>query len=382
MFFFNQLVFRNTCHENYEQIAKPGNQYSVYSNQHYQGEVILKRYLVVEIFQDKASGFYALGLVSKSRKTHPALVIRGCGNWGDFKDFPREFLPYKDIPDVIINGSNEHYQASKKLGVLTWLEKQASLGKKPDLVGQSLGGKVAQQLAIEVPECIHSLVTFNSIGISEAEWKKYKSNIKIFHYVNPLDLVPYIFGEKFLPGTILQTYNPNIAKPDLLSHHNKVILNDSKTEIKKIKIETFDLNRDVYQVVKEYSKTIQKALEELKQSAKQKEIINKEAPNLLNSLIGKNFERSYQIIQQEFSQMAQSVREELLNNTKKANSKQLHKQPVINSVEVIQKEIDSLSNIVYHKLKNREEFSKSFQQRLQNLSVEMQNKLDKFFKEP
>lgn len=380
MFFFNRLTFRNTCHKNYEQFAKPGSQDSVYSNQHYQGEVILKGYLVAEIFEDKASGFYALGLVSKSRKKHPVLVIRGCGNWGDFKDFPKEFLPYKDIPDVIINGSDEHYQASKKLGVITWLEKQASLGKKPDLVGQSLGGKVAQQLAIEVPTYIHSLVTFNSIGISEAEFKKYKGKIKIFHYVNPLDMVPYVFGEKFLPGTILQTYNPNIAKLDLMSHHNKVILNDPKTEIKKIKTKTFDLNREVYQVVNEYSQTTQKTLKELKQSAKQKEITSQEAQNLLNTLIDKNFDQSYQVIQQEFSKIAQSIREGLLDNTKKTDSKQLLQQPVINSVEIIQKEIDNLSEIVHHNLKNEGSFNKSFQQHLKKLNSKIQNKLDKFIR--
>lgn len=380
MFLFNWLFFRNTRYKIYEQIAKPGSQSSVYNNQHYQGQVILNRYLIAEIFQDEASGFYALGLVSKSRKKHPALVIRGCGNWGDFKDFPKEFLPYKDIPDVIINGSDEHYQASKKLGVLTWLEKQASLGKKPDLVGQSLGGKVVQQLAVEVPNYIHSLVTFNSIGISEAECKKYKGKIKIFHYVNPFDLVPYMFGEKFLPGTILQTYNPDIAKADLMSQHNKVVLNDPKTEIKKIKTETFYLNRDVYQVMEQYSQTIQKTLEDLKQSTRQKDITSQETSDLLNPLIDKSFEQSSQVIQQEFKRMAQSIQQQLLDNTKKIDSQKLLQQLDMNYVEIIQKEITSLSKIVHEELKNGDSFSETFIQGLKNLSSKIQNKLDKFIK--
>jgi hypothetical protein len=380
VFFFNQLALREQCHKIYEQIAKPGSQFSVYDNQHYQGEIILKEYVVEEIFQDKSSGFYALGLLSASRKKHPVLVIRGCGNWGDFKDFPREFLPYKDIPDVLITSSDEHYQAAKELGVIQWLQKQASLGKKPDLVGQSLGGKVGQQLAIEVPASIHSLVTFNSIGISEAEFQRYKGRIKIFHYINPFDLIPYIFGEKFLPGTIFQTYNPNIPKADLLNHHNKVILNDPKTQIKKIKTETFYLNRDIYQLVEEYSKTIQKTIEDLKQNVRQKDNITQEAANILNPLIRKSFEQSYQVIQQEFRQMAQTIGQELLNNTEKADSKQLPKQQVINSVEVIQKAIDNLSKTVDHEVKDGKSFGNTFQQNLKKLSSKMQNKLDRFIK--
>lgn len=378
MFFFNRQ--RDKI---YEKIAKPGSQCSVYSNQHYQGEIILKKYLIEEIFQDQSSGFYALGLISNSWKKHPVLVIRGCGNWGDLKDFPKEFLPYQDIPDVLITGSDKHFQAAKKVGVIKWLQKQASLGKKPDLVGQSLGGKVAQQLAIEVPEDIHCLVTFNSIGISESELQRYKGKIKIFHYVNPLDLIPYIFGEKFLPGTIWQTYNPNILKADLLNQHNKIILNEHQTQIKKIKLETFYLNRDVYKLVQNYSKTIQKTIEQLKQIAKQKQNSSKESPNLLKPLLSKNFEESYQVIQQEFRQMVQAIRQELVDNADNSDSPQVSQQQITNSVEVIQKQIDNLSKIIDYKLKDGDSlnsFSKVFQQNLKNLRSKLQTKLDLFTK--
>lgn len=370
LFFFNRQ--RDKI---YEKIAKPGSQYSVYSNQHYQGEIILEVYVVAEIFQDKSSGFYALGLVSTKNK-HPVLIIRGCGNWGDFKDFPREFLPYKDLPDVVINGSDEHFQAAKKIGVIKWLQKQASLGKKPDLVGQSLGGKVGQQLTIEVPEYIHSLVTFNSIGISKAEFERYKGKVKISHYINPVDVVSYLFGEKFLPGTMWQTYNPNILKADLLNQHNKVVLNDDKTQIKKIKAETFYWERDVYRLVKDYRKTIQKIIEELKQSVRQKKNISQEKQNI-TPLTNKKIEQSYQFIKQEFGQMIQVIQQELLDNPEKIDFQQLP-QKVINSVEVIQKQIDDLSKMVDYELKNEESFgslNKTFQ-KLKSLSTKMRNKLD------
>lgn len=376
MFFFNRQ--RDKI---YEKLAKPGSQYSVYSNQHYRGEILLEVYLIEEIFQDKSSGFYALGLVS-TRKKRPVLVIRGCGNWGDFKDFPREFLPYKDIRDVLITGSDEHFHAAKKVGVIKWLQKQTSLGKKPDLVGQSLGGKVGQQLAIEVPEYIHCLITFNSIGISEAEFKRYKGKVEISHYVNPFDLISYIFGGKFLPGTIWQTYNPNILKADLLNQHNKVVLNDSQTQIKKIKTKTFDSNRDIYTLIRDYSEIIQKNLEELQQSAIKIETASQEASHL-HPLIHKNFEQSYQLIQQEFRQMTQAIQQEILDNSENVDSQQSPQQQLITSVEVIQKQIANLSKVVHHELKEGENFgsfSKIFQQNLKKIRTQMRSKFDIFVK--
>lgn len=372
MFFFNRQ--RDKI---YEKIAKPGHKYSVYSNQHEPGQVILKKYLIEEIFEDKASGFYALGLVSSSRSKHPVLVIRGCGNWGDLKDFPREFLPYKDLPDVLITNSDEHCQAAKKTGVIKWLNKQTNLGKKPDLVGQSLGGKVGQQLALEVPEYIDYLVTFNSIGISVAEFNSYQGKVKIFHYINPLDLFPYILGDKLLPGTIFQTYNPNIPKPDLISQHNKVILDDPKTKVTKIKAETFYLKRNVYQLVKDYGKTIQTTLSELKQNSRQQEQENQQS-----LIISQKFDISSQIIQQEFRQIASATWQELGEDGKDLDSKHLTQRQIVNSIELIQTEIDSLSEVVHQKStkpgKNFSSFSQIFKVNLKDLRSKMQNKLDNF----
>jgi hypothetical protein len=361
----------------YERIAKPGNKYSVYNNQHYQGEFILKEYLIEEIFQDKASGFYALGLVSTSRKKHPALVIRGCGNWGDLKNFPTEFLPYQDLPDVLM-GADKHCQAAQRVGVIQWLNKQTNLGKKPDLVGQSLGGKIGQQLTIKVPEYIHHLVTFNSIGISTEEYQRYQAKVKIVHYINPLDLFPYVLGDKLLPGTIFQTYNPNILKPDLINQHNKIILDDPQTKLKKIKAETFYLERDVYQLLKNYSKTIQTTLAELKQSTPQK------PDNQESLMIRQSFDKTSQVIQQEFQQIAAKLWQNLLKDEKNRDSDNSTQKEVINSVELIQKEIDRLSKVVHLEVskpgKNFSSFSQTFKDNLKSLSSKLQGNLDNFRK--
>jgi hypothetical protein len=54
----NHSILRHKRDKTYEKLAKPGNDYSVYSNKHYQGETILGEYWVEQVFQDKPSGFY------------------------------------------------------------------------------------------------------------------------------------------------------------------------------------------------------------------------------------------------------------------------------------------------------------------------------------
>jgi pimeloyl-ACP methyl ester carboxylesterase len=366
----------------YEKLAKPGKGYSVYNNKHYQGEIILGEYRVDKVFQDKASGFYALGLVSVSGDNPPILVVRGFGNWGNLEEFPTEFLPYKDIPDVILAQSDEHFQAAKKVGVIDWLQDKTIKSLKPDVIGQSLGGKIGQQLTIEIPDYIQSLVTFNSIGISLKDFNRYKGQVEIFHYINPADLVPYVLGEKFLPGTIFQVRNQNIKTVDLLGQHNKLVLDNPITLVEEVELETFYWVRDLYQSLRNYSITIQEKLEELSQFAK-KEMTEYER-NLNNSgkSIWQKFENSRQAIQLEFSHIKQAIGQELLGDGDLSRSTQLLKEKVNGSVEVIQKEVESLSNTVQQETNGSGKIFKSFrqtlQQELQDAIETIHQKLDKF----
>lgn len=363
----------------YEQLAKPGTQYSVYSNKHYQGENILGKYLIEHIFQDKDSGFYALGLVSIYKETHPVLVVRGCGNWGAFENFPTEFVPYKDIPDVVMAQSDRHFKAAKKIGVIEWLRNMAFMGMKPDLVGQSLGGKVGQQLIVEVPERVHCLVTFNSIGISSEEFEKYQGSVEIFHYINPADLVPYVLGEKFLPGTVFQVCNPTIKKPDLLGQHNKLVLNHPATLIKEVEIEKFFWVRDFYKLVKSYGKIVENKIEDLTQVA-QDVTESGESQNALSKEVGQQFENSRKNIQQGFSKITQAVRYNLLEDIEETGSAQLLQEEVSKSVEFIWKEVERLNETVQQKIQiSLSKLRKTSQQELEESAEPLQKKLDDLF---
>jgi hypothetical protein len=361
----------------YEQLAKPGNEYSVYSNKHYQGENILEKYLIEQIFKDKASGFYALGLVSISGENHPILVVRGCGNWGAFENFPTEFVPYKDIPDVVMAQSDWHFKAAKKTGVIEWLRNKAFTVMKPDLVGQSLGGKVGQQLTVEVPEYIHCLVTFNSIGISLEEFEKYQGSVEIFHYINPADLVPYVLGEKFLPGTVFQVCNLTIKKPDLLGQHNKLVLNHPATQIKQVEIEKFFWVRDFYKLVKAYGKSIKTEIEDLTQAATQDAIEDDTSPNFSSRGIGQQFDNSSKIIQQGFREITQAFQQNWLEDVEGIGSDKLLQDQVRTSIKFIQKEIKILRKAVQDEIKVYSiNFDGTSQQEIDNSAANLQHELD------
>ena len=364
----------------YEQLAKPGKAYSVYNNKHYQGEILLGEYRVDRIFQNKASGFYALGLLLTSRENYPILVIRGFGNWGRLEEFPTEFLPYKDIPDVVLTKSDEQFQAAKKIGVIEWLQDQAIKGIKADVVGQSLGGKIGQQLTVEFSNYIQSLVTFNSIGISAEELDKYQGQVEIFHYINPDDLVPYLLGERFLPGIIVQVRNPTIKTYDLLGQHNKLVLDNPLTLIEAIDVETFYGVREIYKSVKNYGKTIIKEIEELSRIAKQELTKSENGLNTSGQTIQQRFDNSYQALQLRFNQIQQAIRQELLEDANHGHSARLLQKQINSYIQLIQKEVESLCNMVQQEFNVPESNFKNFTQKLQHelkdLVEIIQQKLD------
>ncbi len=373
----NQQTLRHKRDEIYEKLAKPGNDYSIYSNKHYQGEILLGDYLVEQVFQDKVSGFYALGLLSVTGENPPVLVLRGFGNWGILEEFPTEFFPYQDIPDVFLNLSDEHFQAAKKVGVIQWLQNKALLGMKAELVGQSLGGKIGQQLTIEASDYIDSLVTFNSIGISLKELEKYQENAEIYHYLNPADLVPYVLGEAFLPGIILQVYSPNIKNLDLLGQHNNIVLNQPITIIKQVEFETFNWVRSLQKSVKQYSETVQKQVIDLSQ-------ISNESGTNLNSLsqtIQQQFEVSRQAVKQELSQIRQVIQQEVIADSDSKSSALFIQKKINFSVEEIQQQLETLSTIVAEEInysgQKFKDFSQTIKQEIQEAISIIQQKIEK-----
>jgi pimeloyl-ACP methyl ester carboxylesterase len=376
----NQQIIRHKRDRIYEKLAKPGKDYSVYNNKHYQGEIILGEYRVERVFQDKRSGFYALGLVAISGENPPVLVIRGFGNWGRLEEFPTEFVPYKDIPDVVRTESDRHFQAAKTVGVIEWLREKAIEGIKPDIVGQSLGGKIGQQLTVEVPDNIHSLVTFNSIGISSKDFERYRGNVEIFHYINPADLVPYVLGDKFLPGTVFQVSNQSLRNHDLLGQHNNLLLDNPITLIKEVEINTFYFARELYQSLKDYGEIIQKEVEVLRKIAKQEITEYSEKKSISGEAIWQQFDSSRQTIHQVFRQIKQAIAQDFLEDIDRQRSVQLIKARIANSVKVIQQEVESLSQTVQQKIKGSDKPFKPFSQILQQEHKDsvggLQQKLD------
>jgi pimeloyl-ACP methyl ester carboxylesterase len=376
---FNQPRFRHQCDEVYEKLAKPGNDYSIYSNKHYQGEILLGDFLVEQVFEDQDSGFYSLGLVSVSGNNPAVLVVRGFGNWGALEGFPKDFFPYQDIPDVFLALSDEHFQSAKKVGVIQWLQNKAILGMKAELVGQSLGGKIGQQLTIEAPDYIASLVTFNSIGISKEEVEKYQGNVEIYHYLNPADLVPYVLGEAFLPGIILQVYSPNIKNFDLLGQHNNLLLNQSVTILKQVDFETFNWVRSLQSSVNKYTGEIYQKVFDLNQISQEKSIECDTSQNNLGENIQQQIANYSKLVQQELSHLRLAIQQELIaGNDSKSSAIQL--QDKVNfSVEAIQEQLEALKKIAPEKLnfsgQTFKDFSKTIKQEIQEAVSIIQEKL-------
>lgn len=150
-----------------------------------------------------------------------------------------------------------------------------------------------------------------------------------------------------------------------------------KPQSKKLRLQPFILKRDIYQLVKNYGKTIQSTIAELRQGVGRKESENQES-----LIVRQRFDKSSQIIQQEFRQVASAIWQELREDKKSKDSNNLMQKEVTNSIELIQKEIDKLRIVVHQELikpeKNFDSFSQKFQNSLKTLMSKVQDKLDDF----
>lgn len=119
-------------------------------------------YRVDRTFDDPATGFHAIGLISTTPDKPPVLVFRG----GD------------EAIDDLANGDKRgigfnQFEANKQaLG--NWLTQISQDTTKnpnrlpPELLGHSLGGAIAQLAATEFTSAIGDVVTFNSPGIAQS----------------------------------------------------------------------------------------------------------------------------------------------------------------------------------------------------------------------
>lgn len=247
----------------YEKFAKPQlhdtfkpNNPSIYVR-HAVGEII-DNYLVDKVFEHPETGFYAEARVPVSINNPSVLVIRGYGSW-----YPFERV-LEDTPDVFVSKLERQLKGAEIVGAIDWIKQQFTMGNSADVIGESLGGKVAQQIVVKYPDYIRSTVTFNALGVSE-KLVKTSTATKVFHYFTLGER--YAFwanGGDYIPGTILivsqkgenwwykieeaivrrATFNGKfrkrrvlmvlLAQLILLNRHNAIVLNRRKPVVVQI----------------------------------------------------------------------------------------------------------------------------------------------------
>ena len=177
-------------------------------------------YYIDRIFDDRETGFYAIGFGSSDPQKPPVLVFRGT----DFIDGEAIFSDSRDIglPEFEKNKDN----------IQSWLTQIGQdTGKNPskllpDVVGHSWGGAVAQIVATEYTSITGDIFTFNSPGVSRSTFNTFRRNLtrvgnkNVNHYIVSGDFVT-LFGEAFLPGKVfLQTFtDPSINPLTVLAKH-------------------------------------------------------------------------------------------------------------------------------------------------------------------
>ncbi|MGB3262693.1 MAG: hypothetical protein WBA89_01935 [Microcoleus sp.] len=202
MDFVDRPTGRHLLDSIYEKFAKPQlhdtfkpTNPSIYVR-HGEGQVVDGNYTVEKVFEDSGTGFYAESRLRVSGNNPPVLVIRGYGSW-----YPFERV-LEDTPDVFMAKLERQLKAAEIAGAVDWIKQQFHSGNPPDVVGESLGGKVAQQIAAKYPDYIRSTVIFNSLGVSE-KLARTSTAKNVFHYFTLGERYAFWANEgDYIPGTI------------------------------------------------------------------------------------------------------------------------------------------------------------------------------------
>ncbi|GAB4138637.1 MAG: hypothetical protein Fur0046_13300 [Cyanobacteria bacterium J069] len=208
----------NPLHPIYEILSKEI--VAVYDNPQFQPQVneFLSQagYTIDKIFNDPTTGFQALGLKSTLPNKPPVLVFRQTNELLDD-------LANKD-PDGV---GFAQFQANQE-EVEDWLlDTFAATGVRPDIIGHSMGGGIAQIAAAELIDLVGEIVTFNSPGTSGAIAAQFLTaggaDKTVTHYVVRGDFVS-LGGQAFIDGkVVLQSYtDPAINPITLLDKHGQI----------------------------------------------------------------------------------------------------------------------------------------------------------------
>ena len=200
--FVDRPTGRHLLDSIYEKFAKPQlhdtlkpNNPSIYVR-HEEGQVVDGDYTIEKVFEDTRTGFYAESRLPVSGNNPPVLVIRGYGSWYPFDRV------LEDTPDVFMAKLERQLTSAETVGAVDWIKQQFHNGKPADVIGESLGGKVAQQIVAKYPDYLRSTVSFNSVGVSEnlAQTSTAKN---VFHYFSLGERYAFWANEgDYIPGTI------------------------------------------------------------------------------------------------------------------------------------------------------------------------------------
>ena len=178
--FVDRQTGRHLLDSLYEKFAKPQlhdtfepNNPSIYVR-HRSGELV-HGYLVEKVFEDFKTGFYAESRFPVSGNNPPVMVIRGYGSWYPFDRV------LEDTPDVFVAKLKRQLKSAEICGAVDWIKQQFASGNPADIIGESLGGKVAQQIAAKYYNFMRSTVTFNALGVCEKLVKSCTAT-NVFHY--------------------------------------------------------------------------------------------------------------------------------------------------------------------------------------------------------
>ena len=203
MDFVDRATGRHLLDSIYEKFAKPQlhdtlkpNNPSIYVR-HEAGQVVDGDYTIEKVFEDSRTGFYAESRVPISGNHPPVLVIRGYGSWYPFDRV------LEDTPDVFMAKLERQLTSAETTGAIDWLKQQFDSGNPADVIGESLGGKVAQQIVAKYPDYLRSTLTFNSLGVAKKLAESCTAT-NVFHYFTLGER--YAFwanGGDYIPGTVL-----------------------------------------------------------------------------------------------------------------------------------------------------------------------------------
>ncbi|MEG3940755.1 DUF2974 domain-containing protein [Microcoleus sp. S36b_A3] len=202
-------------------------------------------YYIDRIFDDRETGFYAIGFGSSDSRNPPVLVFRGT----DFIDGDTMFSDSRDIglPEFEKN----------KDSIKSWLTEIGQDTAKnpskllPDIVGHSWGGAIAQITATEYTSITGDIFTFNSPGVSTTTFNAFRKNLSrvgnknVNHYIVSGDFVS-LFGEAFIPGKVfIQNFtDPSINPLTVLAkHRTENLLSAPPADFFQRQISVEDLNQ-------------------------------------------------------------------------------------------------------------------------------------------